>query len=59
MLNLGSMWLVRIVPAIFLTRIYGLPGYWIAMCIELNVRGLLFIWRISGEKWMKNMIQTT
>ena len=59
MLNLGSMWLVRIVPAIFLTRIYGLPGYWIAMCIELNVRGLLFIGRIHGNKWMKNMIQTT
>ena len=58
MLNLGSMWLVRIVPAIFLTRIYGLPGYWIAMCIELNVRGLLFIGRIHGNKWMKNMIQT-
>ena len=59
MLNLGSMWLVRIVPAIFLTRVYGLVGYWIAMCIELNVRGLLFIWRISGEKWMKNMLKTT
>lgn len=59
MLNLGSMWLVRIVPAIFLTRIYGLVGYWIAMCIELNVRGALFIWRIRGEKWMKNMLKTT
>ena len=59
MLNLGSMWFVRIIPAIFLTRVYGLVGYWIAMCIELNVRGLLFIWRISGQKWMKNMIQTT
>jgi len=59
MLNLGSMWLVRIVPAIFLTRVYGLVGYWIAMCIELNVRGLLFILRISGEKWMKNMLKTT
>ena len=58
-LNLGSMWLVRIVPAIFLTPVYGLVGYWIAMCIELNVRGLLFVWRISGQKWMKNMIQTT
>lgn len=58
MLNLGSMWFVRIIPAIFLTRAYGLVGYWIAMCIELNVRGLLFIWRIRGEKWMKNMIQT-
>ena len=53
------MWLVRIVPAIFLTRVYGLVGYWIAMCIELNVRGALFIWRIRGEKWMKNMLKTT
>ena len=55
-LNLGSMWLIRIVPAIFLTRIYGLTGYWIAMCIELNIRGLLFIWRISGQKWMSKTI---
>ena len=59
MLNLGSMWFVRIIPAVFLTRVYGLVGYWIAMCIELNIRGLLFVWRIRGEKWMKNMIQTT
>jgi putative MATE family efflux protein len=57
-LNLGSMWIVRIIPAIFLTRVYGLPGYWIAMCIELNVRGLLFIGRIHGDRWMKNMTQT-
>ena len=56
-LNLGSMWLVRIIPAIFLTRAFGLVGYWVAMCIELNVRGLLFIGRIRGEKWMKNMTQ--
>ena len=28
-------------------------GYWVAMCIELNVRGLLFYWRLRGEKWMK------
>lgn len=57
-LNLGSMWIVRIIPAIFLTRVYGLPGYWIAMCIELNVRGLLFIGRVHGNRWMKNMTQT-
>lgn len=56
-INLASMWLVRIVPAIFLTRAYGLVGYWICMCVELNVRGLLFIIRISGDKWMKNMIK--
>lgn len=59
MLNLGSMWFIRIIPAIFLTKTFGLVGYWIAMCIELNVRGLLFIGRIKGNKWMKNIIQST
>ena len=59
LINLGSMWLIRIVPAIFLTRTYGLAGYWIVMCIELNVRGLLFIWRVHGEKWMNNVLKTT
>lgn len=58
-LNLGSMWLVRIIPAIFLTPVYGLTGYWIAMCIELNVRGLLFIWRVSGKQWLKHRIAET
>jgi len=54
-LNLGSTWLVRIVPAIFLTKIYGLTGYWIVMCIELNVRGLVFLLRLRGDNWTKKM----
>lgn len=52
-MNLVSMWVVRIGLAIILTPRMGLTGYWIAMCIELNVRGLLFIWRCRGDKWMK------
>lgn len=52
-LNLISMWVVRIGLAIVLTPAMGLAGYWLAMCIELNVRGLLFLWRIRGRKWMK------
>lgn len=55
-INLVSMWMVRIGLAVIITPIYGLVGYWIAMCIELNVRGLLFLWRIKGEKWMKKRI---
>ena len=57
-LNLASVWLVRILPAIFLTPVYGLVGYWIAMCVELNIRGLLFIWRVSGTKWTEHRIAT-
>ncbi len=57
-LNLVSVWAVRIVLALILTPKYGLMGYWIAMFIELNVRGALFIWRIRGDKWMKTKLTT-
>ena len=52
-LNFASMWLVRIGLAVLLVPRIGLQGYWIAMALELNVRGLLFIWRIRGGRWMK------
>ena len=51
-LNFGSMWLVRVVLASVLTPRMGLPGYWLAMCIELNVRGLLFLGYVARGKWM-------
>ena len=55
-LNLISVWAVRISLALILTPHYGLMGYWIAMFIELNVRGALFVWRIRGDKWMKTKL---
>lgn len=55
-LNFGSMWVVRIGLAVLLTPAYGLVGYWVAMCVELNVRGLLFARRISGRKWLEKDI---
>ncbi|MFO0963476.1 MAG: MATE family efflux transporter [Phycisphaerales bacterium] len=30
---------------------YGLPGIWIGLCIELGVRGLLFLWRYLRGGW--------
>lgn len=56
-INLTSMWLFRILPAIFLTRMYGLPGYWMAMCVELNIRGLAFLLRIRGKGWMQAAVK--
>lgn len=52
-LNFASMWVVRIGLAFILTPKLGLAGYWIAMCIELNVRGIIFFLRIRGKRWMK------
>lgn len=52
-MNLLSIWGVRIVLAFFLTQTMGLRGVWIAMCIELNIRGLLFLIRLKREAWLR------
>lgn len=57
LINLTSMWVVRIIPAIFLTKIMGLQGFWISMCVDLNARGLLFLWRIRSGRWMNVKIK--
>lgn len=55
-INILSMWVVRVGLALLLTPVYGLAGYWIAMCAELNIKGLLFLWRLKGDRWMRNRI---
>lgn len=55
-INLVSMWVVRIGLALLLTPRFGLTGYWVAMCVELNFRGLVFLWRLRGDRWMKLQI---
>lgn len=51
-LNFVSMWAVRMPLAAILTKGHGLQGYWLAMCIELMVRGILFLIRLKGKKWL-------
>lgn len=45
-LNLISVWAVRIPLAFFLGQRYGLKGAWIAMATELCVRGVFFLVRL-------------
>lgn len=49
-MNLGSIWLVRIPLAYILSQTMGLRGVWLAMCIELTVRGLIFLLRLRFKK---------
>ena len=56
LMNLGSMWLVRLTLAAILAPRYGLPGVWVAMAIELTFRGTIFLIRIFKGKWMKNFV---
>lgn len=51
-LNLVSVWCVRIPLAMILFGQYGVVGAWISMAVELNVRGLLFLWRMKSS-WKK------
>lgn len=52
-MNLGSMWGVRITLAAVLAPIMGLKGVWLAMCIELCFRGAIFLIRLRSDKWIK------
>ena len=51
-ISLISMWGVRITAALLLAPRVGLLGVWIAMCGELCVRGLIFLWRLRSKKWL-------
>lgn len=55
-INLMSMWVVRIGLAIILIPHFGLLGYWIGMATELNVKGIIFLFRLRGGKWMNTKL---
>jgi len=49
-LNLASIWSVRIPLAAILAGTMGLNGVWLAMCIELTFRGIIFLTRLKIKK---------
>ena len=51
LLNLGSIWIVRLGLSLLLVGKLGLRGMWIAMAIELCVRGALMLWRQKASKF--------
>lgn len=59
LINLFSMWGVRLTLAAVLAQWYGLQGVWVAMATELTIRGLLFLARLRWGAWLKGEPQTT
>ena len=51
LLNLSSIWIVRLGLSLLLVGKLGLRGMWIAMAIELCVRGALMLWRQKTSKF--------
>ena len=54
-MNLASIWAVRLSLAAVLAPTHGLEGVWIAMCIELCFRGVIFLVRLYRKKWLKKL----
>ena len=52
-LNLGSIWIVRLSLAALLVGSLGLHGVWIAMATELSIRGILFLLRQKTTKYYR------
>ena len=53
LLNLLSMWGIRLTLAFLLAPRFGLVGVWSAMCFELCTRGVLFLIRLARGKWLE------
>lgn len=58
-MNFVSIWLVRLPIAAILANSIGLHGVWLAMCIELTFRGVIFLIRLIRGSWLKNGLKTT
>lgn len=52
-LNLISLWGVRLPLSYLLAEKFGLQGVWIAMAAELCFRGMIFLIRMFRKKWLK------
>ncbi len=59
LMNLGSIWIVRLTLALLLVPSMGLQGVWIAMCVELCWRGAAFLFRLRGRSWSNISMEET
>lgn len=53
LMNFFSIWAVRLSLAALLAPTLGLKGVWIAMCVELSFRGIIFLIRLFRQRWLK------
>lgn len=52
LMNFGSIWGVRLTLAALLAPVMGLHGVWLAMCVELCFRGVIFLIRLWRGRWL-------
>lgn len=52
LLNLFSMWGVRVLSVVLFTHRYGVIGVWASMTAELLFRGIIFLIRLLRGRWL-------
>ena len=55
LMNFASIWGIRLTLAACLAPVMGLKGVWLAMCIELCFRGMIFLVRLWFSKWIRKL----
>ena len=55
LMNFFNIRAVRLSLAALLAPSLGLKSVWVAMCIKLRFRGLIFLVRLKRERWMRHM----
>ncbi len=53
-INFVSVWAIRLVAAFFLAPVWGLSGVWIAMCVEIILRGIAYLIRLRSGAWLRH-----
>lgn len=53
LINLCSMWGIRVFTILLFTRRYGIVGIWAAMAAEFIVRGTVFLIRLIRGGWLR------
>lgn len=58
-INFSCIWGVRVTLSLILASSLGLFGVWLAMAIELGVRGLTFLIVFSRRRWLRKSLGLT
>lgn len=53
--NAGTIWIIRVPLAIILCPLIGINGYWLSCVIQWWICGILFLWRVKSEVWLKKV----
>ena len=55
-INLVCLWVVRLGLSAILVTTMGLYGVWMAMAIELCLRGFIYLLWLNSKRWMKKAV---